>query len=44
LKSLKLRLAGLHSDHKRIAQGAMRVAFFLLLGKAAGAFKEMAVA
>lgn len=44
MKSLKLRLAGLHSDHKRIAQGAMRVAFFLLLGKAAGAFKEMAVA
>jgi len=27
-----------------IALGAMRVAFFLLLGKAAGAFKEMAVA
>jgi peptidoglycan biosynthesis protein MviN/MurJ (putative lipid II flippase) len=44
LKALKQRLAGLHSDHKRIAQGAMRVAFFLLLGKAAGAFKEMAVA
>src|SRR3546814_3242313 len=34
----------LHSDHRRIAQGALRVAFFLLLGKAAGAFKEMAVA
>ncbi|NYT58992.1 hypothetical protein H0A65_08665 [Alcaligenaceae bacterium] len=44
MKTFKQRLAGLHSDHKRIAQGAMRVAFFLLLGKAAGAFKEMAVA
>ncbi|PLC50006.1 hypothetical protein CR159_10260 [Pollutimonas subterranea] len=44
MKSLKQRLSGLHSDHRRIAQGAMRVAFFLLLGKAAGAFKEMAVA
>jgi putative peptidoglycan lipid II flippase len=44
LKTLARRLSSLHSDHKRIAQGAMRVAFFLLLGKAAGAFKEMAVA
>ncbi|TEA77539.1 murein biosynthesis integral membrane protein MurJ [Allopusillimonas ginsengisoli] len=44
MKSLKQRLASLHSDHRRIAQGALRVAFFLLLGKAAGAFKEMAVA
>lgn len=34
----------LHSDHQRIAKAAFRVAFFLLLGKAAGAFKEMAVA
>ncbi|MEB2398418.1 MAG: polysaccharide biosynthesis C-terminal domain-containing protein [Alcaligenaceae bacterium] len=44
MKTLKQRLSSLHSDHRRIAQGAMRVAFFLLLGKAAGAFKEMAVA
>ncbi|MFW7340462.1 lipid II flippase MurJ [Pollutimonas sp. H1-120] len=44
MKTLARRLSSLHSDHKRIAQGAMRVAFFLLLGKAAGAFKEMAVA
>lgn len=42
--SLKKRLSGLHADHRRIAVGAMRVAFFLLLGKAAGALKEMAVA
>src|SRR5690554_3724611 len=34
----------LHSDHQRIARAAFRVALFLLLGKAAGAFKEMAVA
>ncbi|MYN14614.1 hypothetical protein GSY71_15855 [Pusillimonas sp. TS35] len=44
MASLKQRLAGLHSDHRRIAQGALRVAFFLLLGKVAGALKEMAVA
>lgn len=37
-------LKRLHSDHQRIARAAFRVAFFLLLGKAAGAFKEMAVA
>lgn len=37
-------LQRLHSDHQRIAKAAFRVAFFLLLGKAAGAFKEMAVA
>ena len=44
LKRFKSRLAGLHSDHRRIAAGAFRVALFLLLGKAAGALKEMAVA
>lgn len=44
LRRLKSRLSGLHSDHRRIASGAFRVAIFLLLGKAAGAFKEMAVA
>src|SRR5690606_20700749 len=44
LKRLKSRLSGLHSDHRRIASGAFRVAVFLLLGKAAGALKEMAVA
>ncbi|AEC20677.1 hypothetical protein PT7_2137 [Pusillimonas sp. T7-7] len=44
MKTFKQRLSNLHSDHRRIAQGALRVAFFLLLGKAAGAFKEMAVA
>lgn len=42
--SLKQRLDSLHHDHKRIAAGAFRVAIFLLLGKAAGAVKEMAVA
>ncbi|WP_269496973.1 murein biosynthesis integral membrane protein MurJ [Castellaniella sp. S9] len=41
---LRRRLAGLHADHRRIALGAARVAFFLLLGKVVGAFKEMAVA
>lgn len=32
------------SSHRRIASAALRVAFFLLLGKFAGAAKEMAVA
>jgi len=44
LKIIRDRLTRLGSDHKRIARGAMRVAFFLLLGKFVGAFKEMAVA
>ncbi|NLC36228.1 MAG: hypothetical protein GX772_07260 [Alcaligenaceae bacterium] len=44
MKYLKSRYAGLHSDHRRIFSGAFRVAVFLLLGKAAGALKEMAVA
>lgn len=44
IPALKRRLSALHADHQRIALGAARVAFFLLLGKAVGAFKEMAVA
>ncbi|MFT0533627.1 murein biosynthesis integral membrane protein MurJ [Castellaniella hirudinis] len=44
MSALKRRLAALHADHRRIALGAARVAFFLLMGKAVGAFKEMAVA
>ena len=38
------RLAALHPDHKRIARGAVWVSLFVLLGKLAGATKEMAVA
>jgi murein biosynthesis integral membrane protein MurJ len=38
------RLAALHADHKRIARGAAWVALFVLVGKLAGAAKEMAVA
>jgi peptidoglycan biosynthesis protein MviN/MurJ (putative lipid II flippase) len=41
---LTRRFSALHADHRRIALGAARVAFFLLMGKAVGAFKEMAVA
>lgn len=44
MKRIKSRFTNLHSDHRRIASGAFRVAVFLLLGKAAGALKEMAVA
>ena len=44
MKTFRKRLSSLNADHRRIAQGAARVAFFLLLGKFAGAAKEMAVA
>lgn len=44
MKTLFQRLSHLHSDHRRIALGAARVAFFLLLTKFVGAGKEMAVA
>ena len=44
MKALRERFSRLHPDHQRIASGAFRVAIFLVLGKAAGAFKEMAVA
>ena len=44
MRFLKSRYSGLHSDHRRIFSGAFRVAIFLLLGKAAGALKEVAVA
>ena len=43
-KRLVKRLGAIHADHHRIARGAFRVAVFLLLGKFAGALKEMAVA
>ncbi|MEQ4619274.1 MAG: lipid II flippase MurJ [Corticimicrobacter sp.] len=44
MKRLLNRLGRLDGDHRRIALGAARVAFFLIIGKLAGAFKEMAVA
>ena len=44
LKALRARLARFDPDHQRIFKGAVRVALFLVLGKAAGAIKEMAVA
>lgn len=44
LKALVRKLGSIHPDHQRIFKGAFRVAVFLLLGKAAGAIKEMAVA
>ena len=44
MKRLRSRFSNLHSDHRRIFAGAFRVAIFLLLGKAAGALREMAVA
>ncbi|MCJ9710028.1 hypothetical protein LWS69_13425, partial [Bordetella hinzii] len=44
MKALLRKLGTLHPDHQRIFKGAFRVAVFLILGKAAGAIKEMAVA
>ncbi|MDR7946763.1 murein biosynthesis integral membrane protein MurJ [Achromobacter aegrifaciens] len=44
MKALVRKLGSIHPDHQRIFKGAFRVAVFLLLGKAAGAIKEMAVA
>ena len=44
MKALARKLGNIHPDHLRIVKGAFRVAVFLLLGKAAGAVKEMAVA
>ncbi|MBR8653634.1 polysaccharide biosynthesis C-terminal domain-containing protein [Achromobacter sp. Marseille-Q0513] len=44
MKALIRKLGAIHPDHQRIFKGAFRVAVFLLLGKAAGAVKEMAVA
>ena len=42
--ALRRRLSALHTDHKRIAKGAAWVALFVLVGKLAGAAKEIAVA
>jgi len=44
LKALRARFNAINPDHQRIFRGAARVALFLVLGKAAGAIKEMAVA
>ncbi|WP_454829892.1 murein biosynthesis integral membrane protein MurJ [Paraburkholderia xenovorans] len=38
------RVRGLHPDHLRIARSAVWVSLFVLMGKSAGAFKEMAIA
>ena len=44
MKALRAKFHTVHADHRRIFKGAVRVALFLVLGKAAGALKEMAVA
>ncbi|CCN21651.1 putative membrane protein [Bordetella bronchiseptica 1289] len=44
MKAIRRKLDAIHPDHQRIFKGAFRVAVFLILGKAAGAIKEMAVA
>lgn len=42
--NMRRRFQAIHADHKRIARGAAWVAIFVLIGKLAGAGKEMAVA
>ena len=42
--NLRARFSAIHQDHHRIARAAGRVAFFLIIGKLAGALKEMAIA
>lgn len=41
---LKARLSALGSDHRQLARGLLVVGFFVLVGKFAGASKEIAVA
>jgi putative peptidoglycan lipid II flippase len=41
---LRRRILNVHTDHKRIAKGAIVVSLFVFLGKGAGALKEMAIA
>jgi Uncharacterized membrane protein, putative virulence factor len=38
------RLAQIHPDHSRIARSAVWVSLFALIGKSAGALKEMSIA
>ncbi|MGU7783020.1 murein biosynthesis integral membrane protein MurJ [Burkholderia sp. PU8-34] len=38
------RFSAVHADHKRILRSAIFVSLFVLIGKSAGAFKEMAIA
>lgn len=44
LGAWRSRLPQIHPDHMRIARGAMRISVFVLAGRCAGAFKEMAIA
>jgi peptidoglycan biosynthesis protein MviN/MurJ (putative lipid II flippase) len=40
----RVKVLQIHPDHLRIARGAMRISVFVLAGRCAGAFKEMAIA
>ncbi|QIN62823.1 lipid II flippase MurJ [Caballeronia sp. SBC1] len=44
LGALRSKLLQIHPDHMRIARGALRISVFVLAGRCAGAFKEMAIA
>ncbi|MEA3120054.1 MAG: putative peptidoglycan lipid flippase [Paraburkholderia sp.] len=44
LSRWRARVRSTHSDHLRIARGALRVSAFVLAGRCAGALKEMAIA
>ncbi|SAK39316.1 virulence factor MVIN family protein [Caballeronia fortuita] len=41
---VRARFSDAHPDHRRIAKGAAWVSIFVLMGKSAGALKEMAIA
>jgi putative peptidoglycan lipid II flippase len=44
INRLRDRLSNVHPDHKRIARSAARISIFVIAGRCAGAFKEMAIA
>lgn len=44
LSAWRSKLPQIHPDHFRIARGALRISVFVLAGRCAGAFKEMAIA
>lgn len=44
IERIGLRLSTIHVDHKRILRSALLVSIFVMIGKLAGAFKEIAIA
>ncbi|WP_244808351.1 murein biosynthesis integral membrane protein MurJ [Caballeronia zhejiangensis] len=44
INRFRSRLSNIHPVHKRIAKSAARISLFVIVGKCAGAFKEMSIA